>query len=263
MTKEAYEILRKQGYALAGGVRDLCQRACVYHHVYEDSGHRNVFPLIAAHGALWASGYFKKGMLAGKMLSLQYLPSPWLMRSHLNSLQAFADEFRDINRRVCAESYALYYYTKHHEENECIRSIIGKDFAAILYECHAANAFGKPFSQAKREALFDQFFRWEQENIVAPSVTEAYARFQWSAVKYLALRPIVRFSYFGKAFDLPFADFSSKEERIDKGMMAYRRAEHVGLDHVEAALRYYGLMPATFFHDPGEHYQAIVRMHAA
>jgi hypothetical protein len=231
--------------------------------MYEDSGNRNVFPLLAAHGALWASGYFRKGMLGGRVLSLQYLPVPWLMKPHLDSLSEFADQFRDINRRVCAESYALYYYTKHHQENDLVRSIIGSDFSNILYECHRANALGNPFSREAREELFYQFFRWEQENIVAPSVTAAYATFHWKAVKYLALRPRIEFSYFDQGYDLPFADFSSKKERVEKGLMAYRHAEHVGLAQVEEALRHYRIMPAAFFHDPRAHYQAIARVHAA
>ena len=263
MTREAYEILRKKGFALAGGLRDLSRRACVYHHIYEDSGNRNVFPLLAAHGALWASGYFNKGMLGGKILSIQYLLTPWLIKPHLDSLLAFADKFRDINRRVCAESYALYYYTKNHPDSDFARSIIGSDFAEIMDECHRANELGIRFSQERREELFHQFFRWEQENIVAPSVTEAYATFHWRAVKYLALRPRIEFSYFGEEYDLPFEDFSSKQERVEKGIMAYRRAEHVGLAHVEEALRHYRIMPTAFFHDPRAHFQAIARMHAA
>lgn len=259
MTKEAYEILREKGFALAGGLRDLSQRACVYHHMYEDSGNRNVFPLLAAHGALWASGYFKKGMFGGKVLSIQYLLTPWLAKRHLDSLSEFADKFRGINRRVCAESYALYYYTRSHEENDFIRSIIGNDFAKVLYECHRSNDLGSRFSRESREELFNQFFRWEQENIVAPSVTEAYATFHWRAVKYLALRPRIEFSYFGKGYDLPFEDFSSKQERMAKGVVAYRRAEHVGMAHVEEALRCYRILPAAFFHDPRAHYQAIER----
>jgi len=263
MTREAYEGLRKRGFALAGGLRDLSQRACVYHHMYEDSGSGNVFPLIAAHGALWAAGYFKKGMLGGRLLSVQYLPTPWRIKPQLDSLVEFADKFRDINRRVCAESYALYYYTRYHEENDLIRSIIGDDFARVLYECHRARDRGSPFSQESREELFRRFFRWEQENIVAPSVTEAYASFNWRAVKYLALRPRIEFSYFGKGYDLSFDDFSSQEERVEKGLMAYRRAEQVGLAKVERALRHYRIMPAAFFHNPRAHYQTILRVHAA
>ncbi len=64
MTTAAYQNLRQRGIQLAGRVGDFRQRACIYHHMYADSAGRNVFPLIAAHGALWAAGYFKKGLLA-------------------------------------------------------------------------------------------------------------------------------------------------------------------------------------------------------
>jgi hypothetical protein len=66
-----YNELRRIGYSLAGGLNDLSQRAAVYYHLYEDSEGRNIFPLMAAHGALWAKGYFQKGMRAGKVLALQ------------------------------------------------------------------------------------------------------------------------------------------------------------------------------------------------
>lgn len=263
MTKEAYEVLREKGFALAGGLSDLSQRASVYHHMYEDSGHRNVFPLIAAHGALWASGYFRKGMLGGKILSAQYFLVPWRIRENLASLAEFADKFRDINRRVCAESYAIYYYTKTHPEDEFIRSMIGGEFSEIICECHRANELGNPFSGSSRKELFYQFFRWEQENIVAPSVMAAYETFHWPSVKYLALRPTVEFSYFGKGFTLPFDDFSSKEERMNKGLMAYLRAEEVGLAHVEDSLRRYRIMPTEFFLDSRAYYANIEQANVA
>ena len=66
-----YELLRNQGASaetihavvradairLAGGPDDMVQRALVYHYVYKLSGDAFVFPLIAAHGALWARWY--------------------------------------------------------------------------------------------------------------------------------------------------------------------------------------------------------------
>lgn len=262
MTTTSYQALRSKGYRLAGGLHDLQQRACVYHHLYRDSGGRNVFPLIAAHGALWAAGYFRRGMLAGRLLSLQYLARPARRQAQLRALAEFADRFRDINRRVCAESYALYHYTKHHGQGP-VGSSMGEAFAEALLECHASNSGGTPFAPARRDALFREFFLWEQDHIVAPSVTAAYAGFHWRAVKYLALRPKVEFAYFGPAHGLPFADFSSRQERVEKGLQAYRRAEAVGLDRVEQALRDYRLMPQAFFHDSIAYYRQVERACAA
>lgn len=257
MTKAVYDLFRREGYVLAGGLRDLSQRACVYHHMYADSGGNNVFPLIAAHGALWASGYFKKGMIAGKLLSAQYISNPRLRQSKLQALSEFADKFRDINRRVCAESYALYYYTKRVEMNDFISSIINENFSALLYECHRTQKNGKSFCRKDREALFYEFFRWEQENIVAPAVSAAYAQLHWPAVKYLSLRPKVQFSYFGKSYALPFENFSSKSERMKNGILAYRRAEEVGLALVEHALRDYKIMPEEFFRNTNAYYRDV------
>lgn len=55
------ERIRARATALAGTTGDLVQRASVYHHLYADSGRNHSFPLLAAHRALWASGYFRVG----------------------------------------------------------------------------------------------------------------------------------------------------------------------------------------------------------
>ena len=56
-----YDRLIAEGVRLAGRLADVPQRAAAYHHVFFDSGRNHVFPLIAAHGALWARGYFAFG----------------------------------------------------------------------------------------------------------------------------------------------------------------------------------------------------------
>lgn len=257
MTVDAYERLRANGFELAGGLGDLQRRACVYHHLYADSGQRNVFPLIAAHGALWASGYFKQGMLAGRLLSLPYLFWPARRRAMLAALDDFADQFRAINRRVCAESYALYHYTRDLGATDFIVGMIGAEFAALLCQCHTARRLDQPFGAKQRAALFAAFFHWEQENIVAPAVLAAYAGFHWAAIKRLALRPRVRFAYFGAGYSLPFADFSSQQERTQRGLQAYQRAEAVGLAQVEQSLARYRLMPAAFHANPQAYFRTL------
>lgn len=257
MTIGDYEVFRKRGYALAGGLTDLSQRASVYFHMYQDSGKRNVFPLIAAHGALWAAGYFKRGLRGGQTLSAQYLFNPTLRAQKLQAAQDFANKFRNINRRVCAESYAIYYYTKHFSKNDMIIALAGESLANALYACHESNTSGTPFSREQRAALFLAFFSWEQNNIVAPSVTQAFAEFDWPAVKYFALRPTIAFSYFGKDYVLRFADFSSRDERIAKGLLAYEKAEEVGLPQAEQALRDYQIMPQEFFRDARAYYDGL------
>jgi hypothetical protein len=243
MTKAAYERLRKEGYELAGGLDDLVQRASMYHSMFVDSGRRNVFPLIAAHGALWGSGYFKRGIRGGKLLSVLYLLTPARRAERLNALIRFADQFKDINRRVCAESYAMFHYTRLHGGSCFIRSRIGDDLADILCACHASADAGVPFPPEQRERLFVAFFHWEQNEVVGPAVSAAYAQFDWGLVKFFALRPRIRFSYFSARFCLKFDHFGIQEQRVAHGLAAYHQAELVGLDHVEKALAFYRILP--------------------
>lgn len=249
MSRKDFSALQEKGRILAGELGDLVQRASVYHHMYQDSNGRNVFPLIAAHGALWASGYFKKGILAGRLLSIQFVVEPSKRKQMMLSLYDFADKFREINRQVSAEAYALYHYTKSNTDVSRLdlKYSYKPDFLELLYKCHRDSLF----TEHNRRELFFEFFSWEQENIVAPLVDAAYNGFNWNLVKRLALRPNVDFAYFGEK-NLKFSDFSSKEERIGKGLKAYSRAEEVGLTEVENSLYQYGILPSKFFDNPAE-----------
>ena len=60
---------RLEGEKLAGSLFQLTQRASVYRHIYRASGGNHIFPLIAAHGALWARGYFRWALDLGRKLS--------------------------------------------------------------------------------------------------------------------------------------------------------------------------------------------------
>ncbi|MDR7091157.1 hypothetical protein [Cellvibrio fibrivorans] len=247
-----YERIRAKGYLLAGDLNDLPQRASVYYHLYEDSGGRNVFPLIAAHGALWASGYFSKGMRIGRFLALQYCFNFTKMRDKMQLLSAFANAFRDINRRVCAEAYAIYHFSKLYGDAISSSEIIPSELLQILNECHSSQRSGNHFDYGQRLKLFSAFFLWEQETIVAPAVADAIKEFDWPLVKCLAMKPCIEFSYFGKGGGLQFFDFSSKVERIELGIQAFKLAEHVGVKHVkhvEQALQFYKILPLSFFKD--------------
>src|SRR5437016_565395 len=106
-----YESLKSEAIQLAGGLTDLAQRATVYHHLFKASGGNHAFPLIAAHGALWAGGYFRFGMNLGKGLALQFAFDPETRRRKLQQLHDFADAFRDVNRRVCIDTYVNFHFT--------------------------------------------------------------------------------------------------------------------------------------------------------
>ena len=109
--ENAAASLRQEATSLAGGLGDLAQRASVYHHLFEHSGGNHCFPLLAAHGALWASGYFRSGMRVGSIVSWGHAAAgnERHRQELMRRLTKFANDFRDINRRVCVETYFVYH----------------------------------------------------------------------------------------------------------------------------------------------------------
>lgn len=254
-----YQLIHQEATVLAGGLGDLCQRASVYHHLYEDSGGRNVFPLIAAHGALWGSGYFSLGLRVGTLLSAQYLLQPAVRRDKLRQLQAFADAFRDINRRVCIEAYCAYHFSKQYGQLAGITSYVPPRLLSALNQCHRAQAEERPLPAEQRRELFEAFFLWEQEFIVGPAVVQALAALDWPLIRQVALRPRIEFAYFNSSRTMKFSDFASTAERIEKGLRAYEMAEQAGLPQVEAALSHYAILPRAFFTGSASHFRALRR----
>lgn len=255
--QDAYDRLQQEGTALAGGLTDLVRRAAVYHHLYADSGGRNVFPLIAAHGALWGSGYFALGSRVGHWCSLVDVFQPQRRRRRLDALSAFANAFRDINRQVCAQAYALYHYTRLHGRTPVSEAAATPALLDGLLACHTSARAGTPFSQAQRAQLFQAFFLWEQHHIVSTAVEQAVAAFEWPLLRRLAMQPRIRFRYFPRNPQMRFGDFAAQDERIEKGLRAYALAEQVGLAQVEVSLRNYGVLPGAFFNDADRFFRTL------
>jgi hypothetical protein len=241
-----YFEARREGELMAGAPSDLQQRATVYHHLYRRSRGNHVFPLLAAHGALWGKGYFALGMKVGRAFSLLDLRRPDKRRERLAALAAFADAFRDINRRVCVEVYATYHFTADFGEIAGAECHVDPQLLDALNRCHHVTRREGGLTRAERGMLFEAFFRWEQRVIVAPSVDAAVRAFTWSRIRELALRPDIRFAYIPRKDTLRFRDFADVGERIEKGLRAYEIAENVGWERVEAALCRYGVLPANF-----------------
>jgi hypothetical protein len=250
--------LRAEATALAGRTGDLVQRASVYHHLYADSGGNHSFPLLAAHGALWASGYFRSGLRFGSLIarSRQMIgdDADELMRR----LTAFAEAFRDINRRVCVETFFIYQLTADQQLRDEAERLVPPRLLAAMERCHHARGTDHALSGAERRELFEAFFLWEQAQIVGPSIGQAFAEFDWPLIRYLALRPKIRFAYFGRS-PLSFSNFSDTTERVEKGLMAFSRAGIAGWYNVERSLDAYALMPKAFTADPNAFFASIRR----
>jgi hypothetical protein len=252
-----YDVLTQQATQLAGGLTDLAQRAAVYHHLFEDSGGNHIFPLIAAHGALWARGYFAFGMKLGAALSWQFPFSTKRRRQCLNDLLAFADAFREINRRVCVDTYASYHFTAQFGEHPNAAHFVKPRLLSVLNQLHAAKRDGRELADSAKRSIFEAHFLNEQEHVVGPRVAQAVRDFRWPLVKSLALRPLVRFAYFPRTEFFWFRHFDRTEERIERGLRAFDIAAAAGWSRVESTLQHYEILPAAFFAGSARHFASL------
>lgn len=255
--ENCYARLRLEAAQLAGTTGDLVHRASVYHHLYQHSGGNHAFPLIAAHGALWANWYFRWGMRLGKIFALRYIFDAELRQKRLDDLKAYADAYRNINRQVCIETYAAYYLTDRFGHLPDIGKFLPSTLVENLNRCHVARKGGGYLTREQKRDLFSAFFLWEQETLVGPGVTLATEKFYWPVLKWIALKPSIRFAYFPRHKRLNFRYFACTHERTEKGILAFDIAMDVGLAKVETALRDYGVMPQLFFVDSFAHFDRL------
>jgi hypothetical protein len=256
--QRAYADVRDEAVRLAGGLTDLAQRATVYHHLFRDSGGNHIFPLIAAHGALWARGYFRFGMALGRGIAWQYGFNAARRHAQLAALADFADAFRDVNRRVCIDIYTNYHFVLRHGDQADADRLMPAPVFDALQRLHWARRQRRDLSDTERRAAFQAHFLNEQAKDVGPGVARAGEIFDWPAMKWLALQPIVRFAYFPGLRVLHFRNFADVNERIENGLKAFDWGAEVGWATVEARLQKYGILPAEFF-TPGPGYFARLR----
>jgi len=253
----AITALRAEAVAMAGGIGDLTQRASVYHHLFQHSGGNHTFPLLAAHGALWASGYFLAGIRFGAITAAIQHVGGANEAELKRRLRIFAHQFRDINRRVCVETYFIYHLTAAGRFSDAAERIVPLDLLIEMQRCHAARLTGRSLSDAERRSLFCAFFLWEQANIVGPSIDAAFAAFDWPLIRSMALKPRIRFAYFNPLFPLAFRNFADTDERILMGLAAFDRACATGWERVEKRLSSYGIMPAAFTRDSRAFFESL------
>ena len=255
--QDAYRGLMTEGTRLAGGLADVSQRAATYHHLYEDSGGNHIFPLIAAHGALWSRGYFAKGMKLGSWLAWQFPFSAETRKTQLGRLATFADQFREINRQVCADTYASYHFTARFGDDPGAARFINPPLLAALNTLHDARRGGISLSDDVKRKVFEAHFLNEQQTVVAPRIEEALKAFDWPLMQFLALRPRVQFAYFPNSRAMRFHQFDNTPERIARGLDAFDIAAEAGWRHVVSTLKNYAVLPSTFFVNSAEYFAAM------
>jgi hypothetical protein len=227
----------------------------VYRHLFIESNGNHVFPLIAAHGALWAAGYFRFGLCLGEVLSWQFIGQPKLRRQKIEQLAVFADRFRDVNRQVCIDSYVNYHFTRRFGNNANAAQFVPKDLLVALNQLHAATDEGRELNEFEKEEVFTAHFLHEQANVVGPTIERAVTDLDWPIACRLALMPIVKFAYFRKWQYLRFSNFANREERIANGLRAFKFGFESGWDSVDQALQNYQLLPTAYFADPARFFQ--------
>lgn len=223
-------------YAISAGAPDAFEhRARGYRALYRASGGNDVFPLIAAFGALWARGFLRHAMRSGGVLAAADLDRG-ARSARWRRLNAFADAFRDLHQRVFAETATLHRLATDPSLAAVARRSLPAAMLAGLRQANEAARAGADTSEAERRTLFDALFRWEQERVVGSRVLDAFDAVQWPLVAAVARRPLVRFSYFPALATLRFADFTSMDERIAQGARAYAIAAARGWPAVAATL---------------------------
>lgn len=246
----AYEDLRRQSAALAGSLLEIPRRVVILSHIYHDSGGNHAFSQIAAHGALWARGYFEVAGTLGRLIGRRYFYNPQERAYRLGLLQEFAEGFRRVNRLVCIDTYANYLFTQRFGHLSAAADVLPANLLDALNRVHRARQRGQRLPPQELRDVFLQSFLCEQELTVAPGVKEAVAGFDCRILKFLCLRPLVRFAYFPRCRYLFFRDFSDTGERIDKGLRAFDYAARMGWDHVHNAMHSYGRMNRQLHQSP-------------
>lgn len=255
--RSRYGKLNGEAATLAGGLEDIPRRAIVLNSLYFDSGRNHVFSHIASHGALWAYRYFEVGGRLGRLIANRYFYSKTEKAYRLGILNDFAEGFRTVNRQVCIDTYANYHFTKQHGDEPDASQIVSPKLLDALNRIHSASRAGRELSAPEKRLVFEQSFRCEQEVTVAPGVKTAVDGFQCRIMKWLCMKPLVRFAYFPAWKFLWFHDFSNQSERIEKGLIVYDLAARVGWPNVESSLRQYGLHRNSFFESPASAFTAL------
>ena len=255
--QRAFDDFIPEATTLAGGLTDLAQRATVYHHIHRASNGNHTFPLIAAHGALWAGGYFEKRIKLARLLVWQSPFNKRLRQLRLRQLDDFANVFRDINRRVCIDVYANYHFTAKHGSDPDAAELIDPVLLDALNCLHENRRQGRSMTELEKFELFATHFLNEQDRIVGPRIEAALDEFDWALVKTLALKPTVTFKYLPKHERMKFKNFSSTDERIEHGMHAFKVASELGWQNVEDALANYNALPKAVLRTPETHFNAM------
>jgi hypothetical protein len=240
-----------------GDLSDIPRRVALLHGLFLDSGGNHTFPQIAAHGALWAHGFFEVGGSLGRFIARRYFYNARERNYRLGLLEEFAADFRRVNRQVCIDTMTNYDFARAHGREPEAGKVVPAELLRALNWIHQAREAGQPLSEQEKRLVFRTSFYWEQELTVAPGVQAAVDKFQCRVMRLLCLHPLVRFAYFPRWRYLFFRNFADTTERIARGLQAYDHARRGGWAHVVRTMKNYEVMPPVFFRDPAGYVRAM------
>src|SRR5689334_1520771 len=86
---DGHAALKAAAEVAAGSPTDIPRRAVLLHSLYQDSGGNHAFPLIALHGALWASKFFARTGRVGDALRVRYFYNGRTRCERMEMLESF------------------------------------------------------------------------------------------------------------------------------------------------------------------------------
>jgi hypothetical protein len=171
----------------------------------------------------------------------------------MGMLGGFAEGFKTVNRQVFIDTFTNYFYTKYYGGHSSAGRAIHPDLFSALVSMHKATQAGASLPPEQKRHLFSQALQYEQEVTVAPGVQAEVEKFDCPILRFLCLRPLVRFAYFPAGSYLWFKNFADKNERIAKAMRSYALAERTGWSRVETAMRSSTLLEPAYWRNPTEY----------
>ena len=117
-------------------------------------------------------------------------------RRNLNAYKNYVETFKAINRTVMTKTWVVFHMTKLFGVDDPVTDDMPPRLRGNLALCHQYATTGTPMPLSQQREFYEDYFRWEQVNIVGPTVDKATSEFDWPIMKWFCLRPWVWFSYF-------------------------------------------------------------------
>ena len=137
---------------------------------------------------------------------------------------AYVLALKEINQTVMIATYVIV----HGIRDLGAERLIDEGLPADLITDYARAMDAPEHDPALLRDLYHRHFLWEQERVVSGTLDDAFAVFDWPLMSGLCQRPWVWFSYFRVGRSMNFKQFTDQAERVEKGLLAYDRAERLG-----------------------------------